>query len=293
MSKEIHPTQVAGQFYPARTAELAGLLADIRARAEKALEKVAPNQTVPRALILPHAGYVYSGFITMATLLSIPKMANYKRVIIIAPSHRAGFEGIALGDFAAMTTPLGDVAVDGGAISALAESCGGDACIDERPFLLEHALEVQLPFVIEMWQNASVVPIIAGRIDAACARRLAASFAALMTPDTLVIISSDFTHYGRSFNYIPFQDNVQENLRKLDFGAAKAILSGDIAQFDDYLAKTRATICGESPIRLLMAIFEHLGVPPDGRLLAYSNSGEVTGDFSHAVSYCGMMFNGK
>ena len=293
MNKDIHPTQVAGQFYPARTAELLGLLADLRAQAERALEKAPKTQDHPTAIILPHAGYIYSGFISFATLLSIPKTSIYKRVVIIAPSHRADFTGIALGDFAAMATPLSDIPVESDTIAALAQNCGDDVCIDERPFLLEHALEVQLPFITDMWKDASIVPIIAGRIDDACARRLAAQLAPLMTPDTLFLISSDFTHYGRSFDYIPFKEDVQENLRKLDFGAAGAILSGDISRFDNYLAKTGATICGASPIRLLMAMFEHLNVPPGGRLVAYSNSGEVTGDFSHAVSYCGMIFNGK
>ena len=100
--------------------------------------------------------------------------------------------------------------------------------------------------------------------------------------DTLVVISSDFTHYGRSFGYVPFEQEVPENLRQLDHGAMEQIVAKDLSGFYAYLRHTGATICGQSPIAVLLAM-----LPDDARVqpLTYRTSGELTGDWSHCVSY--------
>jgi hypothetical protein len=108
---------------------------------------------------------------------------------------------------------------------------------------------------------------------------------ALWSPDTLWVISSDFTHYGENFDYVPFRKDVPKALEDLDRGAIDRILKLDTAGFQEYVERTGATICGRLPIALLLAGLERTGGKCQCQLIEYTNSGRQTRDYDHCVSY--------
>ena len=119
------------------------------------------------------------------------------------------------------------------------------------------------------------------------AEKIAAALREYLTPSTLVVVSSDFTHYGRSYGYVPFTENIEQNLRKLDMGAADLIVGKDYDGYVKYMRNPAPTICGQFPIEVLLKL---LPAEAEGRLLKYDTSGRVTGDFTLSVSYVSAMF---
>jgi AmmeMemoRadiSam system protein B len=248
-----------------------------------------------RAVIVPHAGYVYSGETAVRTLL--PAVSHKRRrILVIAPSHRVPFRGIALCTHSHYRTPLGDVPVDRETVARLAGLGVSAINVLDNAHAGEHALEVELPILQELFGEFHLVPLICGHLDAGIAMDLAASLMPLWEPDTLWVVSSDFTHYGRSFGYLPFSNQVKENLKTLDLGAADQILALDPNGFVRYVETTGATICGAAPIQLLLNVVRlaNEGLkkrPIRAELADYTTSGEATGDYSHCVSYVGFRFS--
>ncbi|NOY75607.1 MAG: AmmeMemoRadiSam system protein B [Kiritimatiellaeota bacterium] len=278
---------VAGRFYPRDSLELDAMLD--RFFAESACGVASSDSAKSaRALIVPHAGYVYSGA-TAARTFASAKSGEYKRALVIAPSHRIPFSGMALCDYEAYSTPFGDSLVDGAAVDSLRGENGFalyDAAHDG-----EHALEVQLPFITALFPDLPIVPLICGGLDAILAENVSGVLSRFWNDETLWVISSDFTHYGGAFDYLPFTDRIPERLRKLDMGAVERILDFDSAGFAAYVKQTGATICGASPIRILL---DTIAKSPKSanlkaELVELTNSGESTGDYSHCVSYAGIV----
>lgn len=287
MSLGIRKPYFDGQFYESHTDELHKYLT-------KAVEKELGVERISnhvRAVILPHAGYVFSAQTAIKTLLRAAE-GKYSKVLVIAPSHRVPFNGIALAEFDTFRTPLGDIPVDMDSVATL-EGTGNDYIeymtdAHEK----EHSLEVQLPLLQHFFNDFELIPIINGLIDETSAQHVAADLKDWWREDILWVISSDFTHYGRSFNYLPFHKNIKENLRKLDLGAVKLILNGDLHGFCKYLNKTGATICGYGAIQILMAVLKIVNKDNTigGELVHYTTSGDLTGNYSQCVSYAGIAF---
>ena len=188
-------------------------------------------------------------------------------------------------------TPLEKSLIDKDFINQLAES---DYFVeDELPFTQEHSIDNEIPFIQYLFPNSKIVPIIAGQFDESSLKSLANFFKNKLLNDdqkTLIVISSDFTHYGNSFKYVPFKENVKENISKLDHEASRLILDRNSDDFCKYKKNTKNTICGFMPILFLMEIL------PDrasGQLLKYQTSGDLTGDFQHSVSYLSFIFKGE
>lgn len=282
-NSKIRSAAVAGQFYDGNPARLQANIDKMR----EEIGEVEPVDSV-RALILPHAGYVYSG---KAALAAILKAAGnkYRRAVIMAPSHRVGFEGVAMCSYEAYATPLGDVAVDLEAVQALQDQSGVLLQTIDRAHDNEHALEVEVPLLQSVFEDLPIVPLITGYVEVPAARKLAEKMKYLWNSETLWVISSDFTHYGHGFGYVPFRNNIPERLRELDLGAAGYITKCDLEGFAGYLDRTGATICGRSAIMVLLAMIEkHGGI--NGELVEYYTSGDVTGDWSRCVSYASVLF---
>jgi AmmeMemoRadiSam system protein B len=273
---------IAGTWYPGDPDELRRTLdvwlADVG----------APAAALPRALIVPHAGYQYSGK-TAAAAYGRWKRAPHARVVILAPSHRAWFRGAALPGVDAFETPLGRMEVDD-ATGELAEH--PLISIDLDPFQGEHSLEIQLPFLRQVLPDARVVPLLCGQLQAEDYPAFTSALTTLERDDTLIVVSSDFTHYGRQFDYQPFPardaESVRDNLRALDMGAIEPILDGDLAGFRRYVADTGITACGRTPIAAFLA---WMGPRCRGELLAYRTSLDLTGDYHHSVSYAAIAFH--
>jgi hypothetical protein len=134
-----------------------------------------------------------------------------------------------------------------------------------------------------------LVPIVVGQLTPESAREIAGVLRPLLDEDTLVVASSDFTHYGADFDYVPFRDDIRGNLEKLDLGAWSQIEKKDLDGFSKYIDDTGATICGRCPIEVLLAMLPEAAQP---HRLHYETSGDSTGDFSHCVDYLCAAFTG-
>lgn len=284
ISGQTRPPAVAGMFYDE----------DPRAldKGVRALMKGVPADGAGklRAAVVPHAGYVYSGSCAGAVYGRL-KTGDYDRVIILAPSHTRGFRGIALPppETARFATPLGTVALDRTACLKIAAHQGfrHEPDMNSR----EHAVEVHLPFLqVALGDSFQLVPLLCGAMNAADLDRAAVDLAPFVTERTLVIASSDFTHYGEDFDYTPFADKVKEHLYEYLEAAAKAIVDRNRVAFRRHCDSTGDTICGRSPIDILLGILDEKKMPVKGQVLAKLTSGDRTGDFRHCVSYAGIGF---
>jgi AmmeMemoRadiSam system protein B len=236
------------------------------------------------ALVVPHAGYVYSGAVAGRGFERLDPEA--RRVLLLGPSHYESFEGVVCPRAAVYRTPLGQVPIDPTAIAALRAA---GVAQDDRPFRPEHCLEAEIPFL--QWRlrpGWQLVPLLVGRLGGRwSAARLAETLRPLLGRDASVVVSSDFTHFGTRFDYVPFTSDVPEGIERLDRGAIEHILAWDATGFEEYVSRTGTTICGRYPIRVLFDLFPE-GL--EGRLVAYDTSGRITGDWDHSVSYASLAF---
>jgi MEMO1 family protein len=239
------------------------------------------------ALIGPHAGVRFSGEVAAKTYAQL-KGQQIGRFFLIGPSHHAGFDGLALPatDLTAYSTPLGDLAIDTTAVNALRglPGFGGPPQVHDA----EHSLEMHAIFAAAVAPRALLVPLVAGRLgDDAQVKGIAEALRRLLKPGDVVLTSSDFTHYGPNYDYLPFTTNVEERLLGLLHAARDLIVKRDLAGFAAHLAKTGDTICGHGPIRLLLAL-----LPADAAAssVAEDTSGRETHDFANSVSYLGIVF---
>jgi len=272
---------VAGSWYPSDPEKLAR-------QVEEMLDRVPePSPSRPiRAVIEPHAGYVYSGPVAAFGFRRL-KGETRKRVVLLGPSHYAGFAGATLPEAEAYRTPLGDVTIDAAAVATLARRPGYR--VSDGPFGPEHSLESEIPFLQRVLQPGwRLVPVLIGAgSTAAHLDAVAEGLKTICDERTLLVVSSDFTHHGSAFHYAPFRQGVAEGVRRLDMGAIEHITAGNLRGFEDYVAETGATICGRAAIGVLLRT-----LPPGsrGELAAYDTSGNITGDWSHTVSYASLVF---
>ncbi|MEO5369597.1 MAG: AmmeMemoRadiSam system protein B [Magnetococcus sp. DMHC-1] len=284
-ASRVRPPAWAGSWYPATSKELGSFL-------DRAMESAKPAPLTGkgplRALIVPHAGYRYSGATAAAAFKLLREHPPLRRIIVIGPSHRQGFAGISIPDVTHFETPLGRIPLDQQAIAALRTT----PLFQNLPTAhqLEHSIEIELPFLQRVvpgsWQ---LLPILVGSLNAAEVVQVADLLRPLADDATLVVVSSDFTHFGANYNYLPFSKDAQlpNRIRELDQGAIDHILHLDGPGLLQYKQKTDITACGLLP----MAILLHMaGEGTTATLLQYATSGEMTQDYSNSVSYVAMAF---
>ena len=279
----IRKSVLAGNWYPENPEAL-----------KKSIEKYLNGVKLPNinsqeisAIIVPHAGHQYSGQCA-AYGYSLIKGKPFKRIIIIGPSHTTGFIGVSVSRATHYETPLGKVEVDRDACDALLKN---DKLFSYQSSadMNDHSLEIQLPFLQTVLSGYKIVPLIAGEIDDY--QDTASAIKKIVDKQTLIIISSDFTHYGDDFGFVPFTDNIKDNLKKLDGGAIDLIINISPEGFYKYVKSTGATICGYKPISLLLSIIDTKNIfDAKGILLNYYTSGDLTGDYSRCVSYAAIAF---
>jgi len=261
---DVRPAAVAGMFYPAAPAALA---ADVRAHLAGAAARPAETAATPKALIAPHAGYVYSGRIAAAAYAQLEAArGTIRRVVLFGPAHRVPVRGLALPTARAFATPLGTVTVDRQAaiaVLALPQVCENDAA-----HASEHSLEVQLPFLQAALGEFSIVPLVVGD---ATPEDVADVIDLLWGgPETLFVVSSDLSHYHR-----------YAEAREMDRATADAVLALS-ATLDHEQA------CGATPINGLLLAARRHGLRPE--LLDLRNSGDTAGDKSRVVGYASFAF---
>lgn len=256
------PPAVAGSFY-------AGSSAQLQAQIEAAIADSHPARlkAPPKALIVPHAGYPYSGAIAASAFAALRPWANhYRRVVLIGPAHRLPFRGIAIPEYNAFATPLGDVFLDSQSLDEISKlSCVMrlDAAHEH-----EHSLEVELPFLQTVLSDFVLVPILSGLCDPGeIAQVLRAVW---YGPETLIVISSDLSHYR------PY-----EIARSEDQDTIGQILSGQSSILPDQA-------CGALPIDGFLQVARERSLR--GQLLDYRNSGDTSGNKDRVVGYASIVF---
>ena len=203
--------------------------------------------------------------------------------MVLAFPHRGGLEGLAIPDVETISTPLGEVPID-------REFAAGFARVPESQ-VCDHSFEIQLPFLQRAVPHARVTPVYVGRAGADERRAAAERLAAAWQPGVVFLASSDFTHYGRGFGYVPFPADsaVALHLRELDFECAEAAGSLDSSLFLETLEQRGATVCGSGPISLLLDVLHLLGGEEIYQAtLDYQTSGDLTGDYRQSVSYAAL-----
>ncbi|MGB5611839.1 MAG: AmmeMemoRadiSam system protein B [Sedimenticolaceae bacterium] len=247
---------VAGLFYPGDAHELRTALQGYLTANGPAYE------ARPHALIAPHAGYQYSGPIAGSAYATLAPWADeIDRVVVLAPSHRVPFSGIATSSADAFQTPLGDIPVDLEAIAQLARLPGVVGL--DAAFAQEHALEVQLPFLQAVLRDFRLVPLIVGEADIEDVSRILET---LLSPDTLIVVSSDLSHY---LDY--------RSCQQRDHATSRLIENMQADEIGPYDA------CGAYPIRGLLQTARQHGWKV--RTLDLRNSGDTAGDRSRVVGY--------
>lgn len=256
---------VAGRFYPADPDELRATVDALLAEAPAP----PPDAPVPRAVIVPHAGYVYSGSTAALAYARVARGRGVvRRVVVVGPTHRVPVRGVALPGADAFRTPLGEVPVP----HAWAEERLADvpaACVEPGTHRHEHSVEVQLPFLQRVLDDVDVVPLLAGD---ALGEEVADVLEALWDDRTLVVISSDLSHY-----------RTYEEARRVDAGTIAQITALD-APLDHVQA------CGATPVNGLLVAARRRGLRPT--LLGARSSGDTAGDRSRVVGYCAFAFDG-
>ncbi len=261
---------VAGMFYPGDPDVLrstVGRLLGARSTGRGARESVG--------LVVPHAGYPYSGCVAGATFRRASECGRPDVVVLLGASHTGLGPTFSLSNAPAWRTPLGDVPVDGDAVAALKET---GMQVHEPAFSREHSVEVQLPFLQALWDEpVAIVPICVQPGSLAELAAGAGALAKAMEGRTVwVVASSDFTHYE--------PDAVA---RERDRLAIDPILAVDAVRFHRICAEERFSICGVGAIATLLAFAEQKGWK-ESSLVAYETSGDSTGDRTAVVGYAGI-----
>jgi MEMO1 family protein len=277
-----HYSPFAGSWYPETAPELERLLADAF---EESRRRTGPH-VLPDALayVVPHAGPAYSGTVAAAVYRAIERQQP-EQIVVLAFPHRGRLRGVAAPDLDSIATPLGETAVDAGDFPRVAE---------DR--VCDHSFEIQLPFLQKASPRSRITPLYVGDLSGEERREWAARLAAHWRPGVVFLASSDFTHYGRSFRFVPFpvDRTTGARLKDLDYQCMDALGSLDAGLFLDALAETGATVCGAAPLALLAETLQALGAGDIYQAtLDYRTSGEITGDFEHSVSYAALSYHRK
>lgn len=256
LSGSIRPPAVAGMFY---SGSMTALSAEVRDYLSHAATATA---SAPKALIVPHAGYVYSGLVAASAYACLgAARASIRRVVLLGPTHRVAIRGLALPDAAAFDTPLGRVPLDAELVNAVKSL--PQVTTSEAVHAMEHSLEVQLPFLQLALDQFSLLPLAVGM---ASAEEVAEVLDRVWGgPETLIVISSDLSHYH------PYAE-----AQRLDRETARQIASLQ-------LLADHEQACGATPINGLLVCARRRGLT--AQLLDLRNSGDTAGDHSRVVGY--------
>lgn len=260
----LRPPAVAGQFYPGDAKDLGATVDALLAAA-----KIPELKGRVRALIVPHAGYMYSGSVAAHGFKAI-EGARYKTVVLIGNSHREGYPGISVYTGGVFRTPLGDVPIDAEFARKLTE-WSRLIHFRESAHVAEHSLEVEIPFLQRLLGEFKLVPVLLGEKAMPLSRALADALAAAADDDTLVVASTDLSHY-------PKYDDANFADRK----TLEAVVSGDVETLERTIRQleqmripeTATLMCGEGATKAVMLYAKAVGASRI-ELLKYANSGDA------------------
>ncbi|MEP7362013.1 MAG: AmmeMemoRadiSam system protein B [Acidobacteriota bacterium] len=288
MNTSPHVSPMAGRWFAGDAAGLTKQLAQANDAARKRQGMAAPRKQLA-GLIVPHAGIEFSGVVAAEAWRLAAAGAQSRTIILLAFSHKGGVKGVVSPHVSGFKTPLGTLAVNRNVVGEL-----GFPLADETA-LCDHSLENQLPFLHGLVGAAGFVPLYVGEMSAAERQAAARKLAARAAAGDLIVASTDFTHHGKSYGYEPFGEGKElpEKLHERAQESFEHVGSLDVALFERFLRSTGDTMCGVDPVRLLMAAMRALETRRGGVYMStvdYLNSGDLTRDWSTAVSYGALAF---
>ena len=265
----VRRTSVAGTWYPDNPVRLVAHLDGYLDRAQ-----VDDSAGRPRAIVVPHAGLMYSGPVA-AFAYNVARRHQHSAIVLVGPSHFVPFRGVSIWPDGAWDTPLGSVSVDGDLATAIAS---------EWPHIVdlpaahgrEHSLEMQMPFVAHLFPGVPIVPMVMGHQTRETAFALGAAIGravAAHTPDALLVASSDLSHYEDALTAAGLDRVVIQKVESLDADGLMQAIEAEPRH-----------ACGGGPMVAVIDAARRLGAT-QARLLQYADSGDVSGDKSSVVGY--------
>ena len=285
--QKVRKPAVAGSFYPSSGKEIKAMLGDWLHQADE-------GSLPPQAVIVPHAGYVFSGEVAASAFSRIPRGHSYKRIFLLGPSHRVGFGGASVDTlYSSAETPLGEVPIDISLGKELIKEGDGVFTFRIDAHDGEHCLEVQLPFLQMVFGEVPpVVPIVIGTERLNILQGIAEVLEPYFNNENLFIISSDFSHYPS-----------YEDAKVSDLYLAETISSGGLEEFlqalryisrRDFIGQDTVA-CGANAIAVLLSMMDSQGRDHfSAEHVMYRNSGDSTyGDKDRVVGYNSIVFTRK
>ena len=265
--KTIRHPQVAGQFYPEAASSLL-----------RQIQRFTHNENAKeqaKGLVVPHAGYMYSGAIAAECF---SRVNITETVVIIGPNHTGQGKLFSLMSEGRWQTPLGEVPIDQ-KLSEKIISASKNLQPDSQAHINEHSIEVQLPFLQYFSPKIKIVPIVVAAADYDTFEEIGKAIAGAIktSKDTLIVASSDMTHYAP-----------QERAKENDARAIEKIIALDGRGLLETVEELRVTMCGHGPVACMLSAAKELGART-AELIKYQTSGDTTGDYSSVVGYAGIM----
>ncbi len=266
--KDVRPSILAGTWYPGSQDTLAKSISGYLSRV-----KPSHKDGKLKAVIVPHAGHRYSGQVA-AHAYRLLEGSQFRRIILVGPSHRVGFEGVSVNLQSGYKTPLGVVPIDQKMAKRVLDS-GPHIRWLRRAHAQEHCLEIQLPFLQTVLNNFQIVPILMGQQDYNTCSRLANTLAQVIgsAEDTLILASSDLSHF-----------HTYDQARALDLEFIKRVKGFDPEGLARDLSAGKCEACGGGPVITTLLAARKLRAD-QAVILSYATSGDVTGDHRSVVGY--------
>ena len=265
----IRETAVAGQFYPASSEEIDQMISHYNSVLDKHIQNKDVLKTIPRAVIVPHAGYVYSGFTANIAFRLLANNKKLKSIVIIGPSHRVYVAGTSVSDYDSYQTPLGMIPIDKDLVEKLKHQYNLSFYPEAHR---EHSTEVQTPFIKEYMGDISVVELVYGAEEPS---NLAKIIGDLLDDPTIgIVISTDLSHYYDI-----------EKAKRLDTICLDAVQKEDPAELHQ-----GCEACGKIGVEAMLIAAKEKHFKPI--LLDYRTSADASGDESQVVGYMSAAFVG-
>jgi AmmeMemoRadiSam system protein B len=266
--ENIRPSILEGSWYPKDPRALSKMVEGFLKQAEE-----AQCRGVPKALVVPHAGYIYSGHVAAHGYALLRDM-NFRRVVLVGPSHRARFSGASVNLQGGYKTPLGIVPIDQSFGKELIDGSDIFRWIP-KAHALEHSLEIQLPFLQKVLSTVQIVPILMGTQNWETCRTLSQALIKALgpSPETLLLASTDLSHFH------PYGE-----AKKLDRTFIECVQNMEPQALSRALTQGKTEACGGGPTMAVLLAAISLGANR-ACILKYANSGDVTGDHSRVVGY--------
>ncbi|MBP6892341.1 AmmeMemoRadiSam system protein B [Candidatus Babeliales bacterium] len=288
IQSDVLQCHLSDRWYPSRGKALRREMTKLELQAKKRYKNNFDVKKI-KAIFVPHAAFNSSGTLATAVYQNLkPKV--FDKVMILAPSHHVQFQGVALPgiEYAAYKSPLSQIQIDRTILKKMTQ-ISSLFDFNHHAHELEHSIEIQIPLIQKYCGFCKIIPLLIGDLNFSQVQQLADVINQCIDKKTLIIVSSDLTHYGTMFNYLPFDQNVLENIFKLDQLLLDAIFQIRPQNFAKIVQTSGDPVCGKNAILILLSMIQkkYLG-DVQFVTVGYDTSSYVA-DVQNCVSYVGMI----